>query len=379
MKITKLETFQVLPRWCFLKISTDEGICGWGEPCVEGRTRTVAQAVHEFEPVLIGQDPRRVEHLWQLMYRTTFYRGGPVLTSCISGIEQALWDIKGKAAGLPVYDMLGGAVRERIRVYGHVHGETIAEKAKDIKRVKALGFNAMKTGPMSGVPTRDIESKQWLDTAVENLTILREAAGADMDIAIDAHGCLTPQQSIRYAAAIEHLYPMFLEEPCLPENVDALVRVAQSTTIPIATGERLFTRWGFREVLIKQAAVVLQPDICHCGGIFEGRKIAAMAELNYANVAPHNPLGPISLASCLQVDACTPNFIVQEHPGMENEWDLGAGYLKTPFVVKNGHIDVPKGPGLGIEVDENVVRERAYPGDWDTPRQFHADGSVAQW
>ena len=311
MKITKLETFQVLPRWCFLKISTDEGICGWGEPCVEGRTRTVAQAVHEFEPVLIGQDPRRVEHLWQLMYRTTFYRGGPVLTSCISGIEQALWDIKGKAAGLPVYDMLGGAVRERIRVYGHVHGETIAEKAKDIKRVKALGFNAMKTGPMSGVPTRDIESKQWLDTAVENLTILREAAGADMDIAIDAHGCLTPQQSIRYAAAIEHLYPMFLEEPCLPENVDALVRVAQSTTIPIATGERLFTRWGFREVLIKQAAVVLQPDICHCGGIFEGRKIAAMAELNYANVAPHNPLPLLAQIEKREPGAITVTYLTE--------------------------------------------------------------------
>lgn len=379
MKITAMDIFFVKPRWCFLKISTDEGICGWGEPIVEGRARTVAQAVKEFEPVLLGQDPLRIEHWWQTMYRTTFYRGGPVLTSALSGIDEALWDIKGKYYNTPVYELLGGAVRDKIRMYSHAGGATTEDFVARIRHFKALGYTAVKASPGYKSPVRDIDTREFILRSVERLEAAREAAGDDMDIALDAHGQFSPAMSIRMAQALEHIHPMFLEEPCLPENVDTMVRVAQSTTIPIATGERLFTRWGFREVLEKQAAVVLQPDPCHCGGISETRRIAAMAEVYYANIAPHNPLGPISMAVCLQLDAACPNFLIQEFAGTDDGWERGEGYLKQPFVVENGYVALPKGPGLGIEVDEDVVRERSYPGDWDTPRQFHEDGSVAQW
>jgi len=378
MKITKLETFFVKPRWMFLKVSTDEGITGWGEPIVEGRARTVAMAIQELEPQLIGQDPERIEHIWQSCYRGTFYRGGPVLTSAISGIEHALWDIKGKKHDMPVYQMLGGRVRDRIRMYAGCHGKTPEEAAVAVKNRIAQGFNAIKTAVTPQV--RNVDNKHTVDLAVERMAAMREAAGSELDIALDFHGRVSPAMSIRFAHALEPYYPMFIEEPCLPENVDALKRVAESTTIPIATGERIFTKWGFREILEKQAAVILQPDMCHAGGIFEARKIAAMAEVYFASVAPHNPLGPISLAACIQFDACTPNFLIQEHPAMAEKWDLGEGYLKTPFEIKQGYIDIPTGPGLGIEINEDVIRERAYPGDWDTPRLYYPDdGAVADW
>ena len=377
MKITKMECFYVLPRWNFLKITTDEGIVGWGEPIVESRSQTVAKAVEEFSRILIGEDPLRIEHLWQSMYRTTFYKGGPVLTSAISGIEQALWDIKGKYYNMPVYEMLGGRVRDKIRMYSHCGGKDAKEFAKNAKERMEAGFTAIKTG-MTG-PVKNIDSFEFVDTYVSRFAEARSLIGKKLDIAIDFHGQVSPAMSKRLCKELEPYFPMFVEEPCQPENVDAMVRVAESTTIPIATGERLFTRFGFRDVLEKGAACVLQPDICHAGGIFEGRKIAAMAETYYASVAPHNPLGPISLASCLQLDACAPNFLIQEHPSLANGWDRGEGYLKNPFKIVNGYIEVPKGPGLGIEVDEDVVRERAYAGDWDSPRFFHEDGTVADW
>lgn len=378
MKITNLETFFVKPRWCFLKVSTDEGLVGWGEPVVEGRSRTVAMCVEEFKDWLLGQDPLRIEYLWQGMYRGTFYRGGPVLVSAISGIEQALWDIKGKFYNMPVYEMLGGRVRDRIRMYGSVHGATAEQLAEKALGRKFQGFTAVKNSILP--PPRNVDSMAWLEMAEEKVAAMREAVGKEMDVAIDCHGRLSPAMSIRFAQAIEKYCPLFLEEPCLPENVDAMVRVAQSTTIPIATGERLFTRFGFREVIEKQAAHIVQPDICHAGGIFEAKKIAAMAETYYGAFAPHNPLGPISLASCIQVDACTPNFLIQEHPGMPEGWDRGEGYLKLPFVINNGYIDVPTKPGLGIEVDEDVMKERSYPGNWQNPRAYHEDdGSIADW
>lgn len=383
MKIEKLETFFVQPRWMFLKITTDEGLCGWGEPIVEGRARTVAMAIREYEPVLIGADPRRIEDLWQLMYRGTFYRGGPILCSAISGIEQALWDIKGKYYGLPVYEMLGGPVRERVRMYSHilkfpkVDDEAIRGAVESARTQQARGFTAIKYSIYP--PVKPLENRSEIKQHVKLFAAIREAVGDEMDIALDLHGRVTPQVAIRLARELEPYFPMFLEEPCLPENVDTMVTIARSTSIPIATGERLFTKFAFREPLQKQAAQIVQPDLCHCGGIFEGRKIAAMAETNYASFAPHNPLGPISLASCLQLDACTPNFIIQEYPGLDSGWDRGVGYLKTPFQVVDGYIAVPKGPGLGIEVDEDVLAERAYPGDWDTPHMRHGDGSVADW
>lgn len=371
MKIAKIELFNVLPRWVFLKMTTDDGLVGWGEPIVEGRARTVIQAVKELEPHLIGQDPRRIEHHFQSMYRQTFYRGGPVLVSAISGIEQAMWDIFGKSVGLPVYQLLGGPTRNKIRVYAHVGGLTLEDAAKSARQKADLGFTALKTG-FPG-PVRTVETPEFLKKCVAQIASIRDAVGDSVDIAIDFHGRFAPATAIRLIKELEPLRPMFVEEPCLPENVDTMVTIARSTTIPIATGERLFTRFGFRQFIEKQAAVIYQPDVSHAGGILECKKIAAMAETYYAGVAPHCPLGPISLAAGIQLDAAIPNFICQEHV------NLGEGYIKNPFVVKDGYIDVPTAPGLGIEVDEEAIKEKFYPGDWDTPRLYHDDGSVADW
>lgn len=371
MKITKLELFFVKPRWLFLKMHTDDGLVGWGEPIVEGRARTVATAVKELEPHLIGQDPRRIEHHFQAMYRGTFYRGGPVLVSAISGIEQAMWDVFGKSVGLPVYQLLGGPTREKVRVYAHCQGDT-PEKAAESAREKAkLGFTALKTG-FAG-PVRIVETPAFIAGCVEKIAAMREAVGNAVDIAIDLHGRFSPATAIRVIKELEPFRPMFVEEPCLPENVDTLVTIARSTTIPIATGERLYTRFGFRDVIEKQAAVIYQPDLSHAGGILECRKIAALAETYYAGIAPHCPLGPIALAAGIQLDAAIPNFVCQEHVS------LGDGYLKQPFVVKDGHVDVPTAPGLGIEVDEEALAGKLYDGSWDTPRLFHEDGSVGDW
>jgi galactonate dehydratase len=371
MKITRLETFFVEPRWVFLKMHTDADIVGWGEPIVEGWSRTVARAVEEMGRYLIGKDPRRVEHHWQAIYRGGFYRGGPVLTSALSGLEHAMWDIKGKALGVPVHELLGGAVRDRIRVYCHVRWSDRESYLNPKTDRAAESFSAVKTSLFDEV--RFVESKAFVDEVARRMADLRKAVGDEVDIGVDFHGRVSPATAIELAAAIEPYHPMFIEEPVLPENVDELARVARSTRVPIATGERLFTKWAFREVLEKQAAVILQPDLSHAGGIFEVRKIAAMAEAHYAVIAPHCPLGPISLAAGLQVDACTPNFLCQE------QVTLGDRYLKQPFEVQDGYVPVPQGPGLGIEVDEEAVKEGAYDGAWENPRLWHEDGSVADW
>ncbi|MDR2649745.1 MAG: galactonate dehydratase [Clostridiales bacterium] len=372
MKIIKMESFFVKPRWHFLKVSTDEGICGWGEPIVEGRARTVAMAVKELEPVLIGQDPLENERIWTETYRGTFYRGGPILVSALSGIDQALWDIKGKYYGAPVYKLLGGPTRIRVRTYAHMHGRDLDEIIENAQKSVAEGFTLFKTGPIDE-PIRPLDTPELLEKSVERVGRLREALPANVDLALDFHGRFTPAMSIRLIRELEQFRLMFVEEPVQCENVDALVTVARSTCIPIATGERLFTRWGFREVLEKQAAAVLQPDICHAGGITEVRKIAAMAEVYYAQIAPHNPLGPISLAAGLQVAGSIPNFLCQE------QVSLGEGYIKKPFKIKDGHLDLPNAPGLGIEVDEDYVKKMAYPGDWDSPRYYNDDGSFTEW
>ena len=371
MKITKLETFFVKPRWVFLKMHTDEGLVGWGEPIVEGWSRTTAMAVEEMGRYLIGQDPRRIEHHWQAIYRGAFYHGGPVLTSALSGLEQAMWDITGKSLGVPVHQLLGGAVRERIRVYGQVHGETLGDYVASGRANLEQGFTMVKTCPFGAAEF--IESPSFVNKAVEAVASLRKAAGDRLQIALDFHGRLSPALAIRLCKELEPYQPMFVEEPCLPEDVDALACVARATSIPIATGERLFTKWGFREVLEKRAAAILQPDVSHAGGIWEVRKIAAMAESYFCAIAPHCPLGPIALAACLQVDACTPNFVCQEHVC------LGEGYLKKPFVIERGYIATPSGPGLGIEVDEDAVRAKLYDGGWENPRLWHEDGSLADW
>ena len=383
MKITDLKMIHIKPRWMFLKIETDEGIYGWGEPVVEGRARTVETAVNELRSILIGQDRLKTQHLWQLMYRGTFYRGGPVLCSAISGIEMALWDIKGKYYNVPVHQMLGGKCRDKVRMYGHLkpaghRGDFPIEDMIAIADTRLKeGFDVVKYSVIP--PIRPIDNMVMCEAIVERFRKIRDFVGKGIDIAIDFHGRVSPAMSVRLLKELEPYYPLFVEEPVLPENVDEMMRVSHSTTIPIAAGERLFTKFGFRELIEKSAVSVVQPDLCHCGGIFEARLIAAMAETHYMQIAPHNPLGPISLAACLQLDAVVPNLLAQEHPGMPNHQDLGEGILKQPFIIEKGHISIPDGPGLGIEVDEEALNTLKFDGTWDTPHLFYDDGSVAEW
>lgn len=368
LRITRVETLLVKPRWLFLKVHTDEGIIGLGEPVVEGRARTVAMAIEEIAPYLIGKDPRNVIHHWQAIYRHAFYRGGPVLTSALSGIEQALWDIKGKFLGVPVYELLGGPTRDRARVYAHVGNSPDMIKAK-----RAQGFTAFKTGIKNSTRSGTVGSKRFIDEAVAAFAALREAGGDDADIGIDFHGAISPQNAKLLIKALEPLQPMFIEEPVQCQNVDVMAEIARSTHLPIATGERIFTKWGFREILEKGAASILQPDLCHAGGIMEARLIAGMAEAYYATMAPHNPLGPISLACGLQLAASIPNFLCQE------QVSLGDGYIKQPFKVENGYLPIPTGPGLGVELDENLLADKIGH-DWRNRETFDEnDGSVVDW
>ena len=372
MKITHFELLHVRPRWLFLKVHTDVGIIGLGEPTLEGRARTVAEAVREYERMLIGQDPRRIEHLWQRMYRQTFYRGGPVLCSAISGIEQAMWDILGKSLGVPVYQLLGGAVRDRIRIYGWTRGGQTGDYIENfIHHLEARQFTAYKFAPIDAC--RMIESPAAMQRAVDRVAEARRIVGDEIDLAVDLHGRCTPALSRRLARKLEPFDLLFIEEPVLPGDTAALAALSAACSTPIATGERLFTRWQFQELIERQAAAVLQPDLSHVGGIFETRKIAAAAEARNIAIAPHCPLGPIALAASLQVDATTPNFLIQEHV------TLGAEYLKQPFIVNDGYIDLPTGPGLGIELDDEKVKAGQFDGDWDTPTFHLDDGSIAEW
>jgi len=367
IKITRLETFLVKPRWLFLKIHTDAGIAGLGEPLVEGRAKTVAAAIEEISPYLVGKDPRRVVHHWQAIYRHAFYRGGPVLTSALSGIDQALWDIKGKALGVPVYELLGGPTRSKVKVYGG------AATVEHIEREKKKGFTTIKTGVAKKRPARIIDTPGFIDYAVERFASLRKAAGDEMDIAIDFHGAISPQTAKILIKELEPYQPYFIEEPVQCQNVDVLADIAKSTHIPIATGERIFTKWGFREILEKRAASILQPDLCHAGGITETKIIAGMAEAYYVAIAPHNPMGPISLASGIQLAASIPNFLCQEQAS------LGDGYLKEPFKVKDGYVELPTKPGLGIELDEEQLADKIGH-DWKNPQSYDADdNSVVDW
>jgi galactonate dehydratase len=367
LAITKLETFLVQPRWLFLKIHTDAGIVGLGEPIVEGRALTVAEAVKEIEPYLLGKDPRQVVHHWQAIYRHAFYRGGPILTSALSGIDMALWDIKGKALGVPVYELLGGPTRTRVRVYAHAR--TVAQ----LKEGLAKGFTAFKTGPAQRRPMHYVETPAGVHYAADRFGELRQAAGDDVDIAIDFHGAISPATAKLLIKALEPYQPMFVEEPVAAQNHDVMAEIARGTHLPIATGERVYTKWGFREVLETRAATILQPDLCHAGGITEVRLIAGMAEAYYAAIAPHNPLGPISLAAGVQVAASIPNFLCQE------QVSLGEGYLKRPFTVREGYLDLPTGPGLGIELDEDALADKIGH-DWTNREAYDADdGSVVDW
>jgi galactonate dehydratase len=382
MKITKFETFIVPPRWLFLKIETDEGIVGWGEPVVEGRADTVKAAVEELSEYLIGKDPLRIEDHWQTMYRAGFYRGGPILMSAISGIDQALWDIKGKYHNAPVYELMGGACRDSVRVYSWIGGDRPSDVGKAAKEAVEAGFTAVK---MNGTEELQyIDSYQKIDEAVARIAAVREAVGEYIGIGIDFHGRVHKPMAKILAKELEQFRPMFIEEPVLPENNEALREIARATNIPIATGERMFSKWDFKKLLEDGYVDIIQPDLSHAGGITECKKIFAMAEAYDVAVAPHCPLGPIALASCLQVDATSHNVFIQEQ-SLGIHYNQGSDLLdylndKKVFEYKDGYVDMLQQPGLGISINEEFVRKQAEEGhNWKNPVWRHKDGTIAEW
>jgi len=382
MKITALTTYIVPPRWLFLKIETNAGISGWGEPVVEGKALTVEAAVKELADYLIGKDPRLIEDHWTVMHRGGFYRGGPILMSAIAGIDQALWDIKGKALGVPVHELLGGKLRETIKVYSWIGGDRPAEVAAGAKDVVARGFQALK---MNGTEELQIvDSHDRIDAAVERVAMVREAVGPNIGIAVDFHGRVHRPMARILVKELEPYRLMFIEEPVLSENREALKEIAALGSTPIALGERLYSRWDFKSVFEEAVVDIIQPDLSHAGGITECRKIAAMAEAYDVAVAPHCPLGPIALAACLQLDAVSYNCFIQEQ-SLGIHYNAGNDLLdyaanKDVFRYEDGYVAIPDGPGLGVEIDEDYVKERAKEGHrWRNPVWRHKDGSFAEW
>ncbi len=375
MKIAKIEQFRPRYRCQLVRITTDTGVEGWGETTLEGKLDSAQAAVKELEAYFLGKDPLMIEHHWQHVYRGAFFHGGPALLTALSGIEQALYDIAGKHFGVPSYWLLGGPTRQRVKVYAHcgVGGDREKLHARLDYLLKEKGYKAVKTG-MPG-KWHGVEPPERVKQVVADFYDLRARVGDGVDIGIDFHGRVTPAQAIRLAKELEGMHPLFIEEPACQENPDVMATVARATSIPVATGERLFTKWGFRDVLEKQSAAILQPDLSHAGGLLETKKIAAMAECYYVHMAPHSAIGPVAFAACLQVDACIPNFLIQE----QVDGALGDGILKENWEVKDGYIDLPQKPGLGFEIDEEALKT-PYAGNFDIASWFHDDdGSVADW
>jgi galactonate dehydratase len=362
IKVTKLETFVLKNSWVFVKISTDAGIVGWGE-MLKDDAKACAAGAQEVGRYLVGQDPCRVVFHWQAIHRGAFYRGGPIKTAIQSGIDQALWDIKGKVYGVPVYKLLGGPTRDRIRVYGRVSEVT--------------GVNAMKTGPTGGgrQAIKYVEGQKYVDAVVDNFKALRQRYGTGVDIAIDFHGAVQPPTALLLMKALEPYQPFFFEEVVQCLNIDIMAELARKTHIPLATGERIYTKWGFKDILEKRAATIIQPDICYAGGITELRLIAGMAEAYYTPVAPHNPQGPCSLAASYQIAASIPNFLIQENGDLNYE-DLLAKPLPP---VKNGYRPLLTDPGLGITIDEDKLKAQVGEPRQYAPRFDPDDGSVVDW
>ncbi|HEX2907922.1 MAG TPA: galactonate dehydratase [Phototrophicaceae bacterium] len=382
MKITGLELFTVPPRWLFLKVSTDEGLAGWGEPIVEGHADTVAAAVREIEDFVIGRDPRAVLDIWQTLYRTRFYRGGPVMMSAIAGLDQALWDIKGQWHGVPIYSLLGGPVRERLRVYSWIGGDRPQDVAREAQEKQALGFTAVKMNATEEM--HYVDSFEKVEVVLARVAAVLSATGSGFGIAVDFHGRVHKPMAKVLARELEPYHLLFIEEPVLPENNEALREIAAHTSTPIATGERMYSRWDFKPLLQAGYVDVIQPDVSHAGGISEVVKIAAMAEAYDVALAPHCPLGPIALAACLQVDAVAHNAFIQEQ-SLKIHYNQGndlLDYLVEPAVFEyaEGCVRLPDGPGLGIRINEEFVREAARTGHhWRNPVWRLDDGSVAEW
>ena len=382
MKITKLTTFLVPPRWLFLRIDTDAGISGWGEPVVEGRAHTVAAAVDELSDYLIGKDPRHIEDLWNVMYRGGFYRGGPILMSAIAGIDQALWDIKGKDLNVPVHALLGGPVRDRIRVYSWIGGDRPADTARAASEAVARGFTAVKMNATEEMQYVDTHDK--VEHVLANVQAVREAVGPNVGLGLDFHGRVHKPMAKVLMRELAPYKLMFIEEPVLSDHLEAIPELAAISPAPIALGERLYSRYDFKRVLQRGGVDIIQPDPSHAGGITETRKIAAMAEAWDVALALHCPLGPIALAANLQIDAVCHNAFIQEQ-SLGIHYNAGNDLLdyitdRSVFAYENGFVTIPNGPGLGITVNEEYVTERAAVGHrWRNPIWRHADNSVAEW
>ena len=382
MKISDIHTYLVRPRWGFVEIETDEGLIGWGEPVIEGMAATVRACVEEMKPYLLGADPMRIEDIWNVLYRAGFYRGGPIVMSAIAGVDQALWDIKGKFYHAPVHDLLGGACRDTMRVYSWIGGDRPSDVGAAALDKKNAGFTAIKMNATEELQM--VDSYEKIDAVLERVAAIRESCGKYFGIAIDFHGRVHKPMAKILAKKLEEFDPMFLEEPVLCEHMDEFKEIARSCNVPIATGERLFSRYDFKRLLETGGVDIIQPDLSHAGGITEVRKIAAMAEAYDVALAPHCPLGPIALAACLQVDACSYNAFIQEQSmGIHyNKYHGPLDYILNPetYTFRDGYVEIPKLPGLGVEVNkELVLEENETPHAWKNPVWRHRDGSVAEW
>ncbi len=382
MKIVEVHTYAVRPRWGFVEIVTDEGYTGWGEAVLEGHCSTVLACVEEMKPYLLDKDPSRIEDIWTTLYRAGFYRGGGVLMSAISGIDQALWDIKGKVFGVPVYELLGGACRDRMKVYSWIGGDRPSDVGAAALAKKKAGFTAVKMNATEELQM--VDSYEKVDAVLERVAAIRESCGKHFGIAIDFHGRVHKPMAKVLAKKLEEFDPMFLEEPVLCEQMEYFPEIAAACNIPIATGERLFTKYDFKRLLQTGGVDIVQPDLSHAGGITEVRKIAAMAEAYDVALAPHCPLGPIALASCLNVDAVSYNAVIQEQ-SMGIHYNVGKSVLdyvknKEDFTFTDGYVALPHLPGLGVEINKGlVIEENRTPHNWKNPVWRHADGSIAEW
>ena len=382
MKITNLRLYSVQPRWLFLAIDTDAGITGWGEPVIEGRAATVAAAVQEFSSYLIGKDPSRINDIWQTLYRGGFYRGGPILMSAIAGIDQALWDIKGKALNQPVYELLGGLVRDKMKTYSWVGGDDPSEEVEHMQRLMAQGWDTFKLNGCGRLQI--IDGYRAVDQVIQRIDRIRDELGDSVDFGLDFHGRVSVPMAKVLLRELEPFRPLFVEEPVLAEHADQYARLSDSTSIVLAAGERMYSRYDFKRVFEAGGLGIVQPDLSHAGGITECLKIAGMAEAYDVALAPHCPLGPVALAACLAVDFVSHNAILQEQ-SMGIHYNQGAEVLdyvvnKADFAIQDGYINPLPKPGLGVEIDEAFLMEMAAKGsDWKNPIWRHVDGSIAEW
>ena len=382
MRISQVNAFFVRPRWGFVEIVTDSGLAGWGEAVLEGHASAVLACVQEYRDYLVGRDPARIEDIWSTIYRAGFYRGGGVMTSALSGIDQALWDLKGKVFGAPVHELMGGRCRDRMKVYSWIGGDRPGDTGRAAKERQEAGFQAVKMNATEELQMLDSYDK--IDAVLARVQEIRDACGKYFGIAIDFHGRVHKPMARVLAKKLEQFDPMFIEEPVLCEQMEDFREIAAVCSIPIATGERLYTKYDFKRLLAVGGVDIIQPDLSHAGGITEVKKIAAMAEAHDVALAPHCPLGPIALAACLQIDATCYNAVIQEQ-SIGIHYNVGKSVLdyvenRDDFKFTDGYVALPRVPGLGVEVNrELVVEENEHPHNWKNPIWRHADGSIAEW